>query len=165
MTEQDLFAQEGFPAPEQDETPVSKHGNIPMGILGAFLFSILGGIAYFLVYQLGYVAGICGLVTFLLAQFGYGLLAKTKNKTSPVCLAASIAMTVIMIFVAQFLCMSYEIYQVYAEWEISILDAIKATPSFLADAEVRGAFLKDLALSYIFGIAAVIGTIAKKKKK
>ena len=165
MTEQDMYTQEGFPAPELEENPAPKHGNIPMGILGALLFSILGGVAYFLVYQLGFVAGICGLATFLLAQFGYGLFAKTKNKASAVCIAASLVATVIMIFVAQYFCISYEIFKAYAELEITLVDAIAATPEFLAEPEISGAFIKDLAFAYIFGIAAVVGTISKNKKK
>lgn len=165
MTEQELNTQDVFPGPELDENPASKHGNIPAGILGALLFSIIGGVIYFLVYQLGFVAGICGLATYLLAQFGYGLLAKTKNKASGVCIAVSLVATVVIIFVAQYFCISFEIYKAYAEWEITIADAIAATPEFLTDPDVSGAFIKDLAFAYIFGIAAVVGTISKNKKK
>ncbi len=76
-----------IPTPEQN----NGNGNILAGVVGAFLFSIIGGILYFIVYQAGFVAGICGLVMFVLANFGYKLFAQTKNKASIPGLIASIA--------------------------------------------------------------------------
>ena len=135
------------------------HGNIIAGIVGAFLFSLIGGLLYFVVYQIGIIAGICGLVIFVLANFGYGLFAKTKNKASLVALIVSIVSMIVMIFLAEYFCLSFEIFQVYKELDITIFDAIKATPEFLAEPEISSAVTEDLAFAYIFGFIASIGNI------
>lgn len=142
--------------------------NILAGAVGAFLFSIIGGALYFVIYQAGIIAGICGLVIFTLANFGYGLFARTKNKASIAGLISSVAATVVMIFLAEYFCISFEIYQAFKEFEITIFDAIRATPDFLAEAEIRSAFTEDLVFAYIFGLAASISTIVsivKARKK
>ena len=135
------------------------HGNITAGVVGAFLFSLIGGLLYFVVYQIGIIAGICGLVIFVLANFGYGLFAKTKNKASMVALIVSIVATIVMIFLAEYFCLSFEIFQAYKEMDITIFDAIKATPEFLAEPEISSAVTEDLAFAYIFGFLASIGNI------
>ena len=135
------------------------NGNIYSGIVGAFLLSLVGGIVYFAIYQLNIIAGISGLVIFLLANFGYRLFAKTKNKNSIVALVVAIVMTIVVIFLAEFFCVSFEIYKEFEGWGITFSDAVEATPDFLADPEVKSAFIEDLAFAYIFGFLASISNI------
>ena len=148
----------------QEEPEDNGNGNVIAGIVGAFLFALIGGLLYFIVYQLGIIAGICGLVIFVLANFGYGLFAKTKNKSSAVALVVSIIITVIMIFLAEYICLSYEIFQVYEDYNITIFDAIRATSDFITEPEIAKAVGGDLAFAYVFGLAAVIGNIVNMKK-
>lgn len=145
----------------------SSNGNVLSGVVGAFLFSIIGGLLYFVVYQIGFVAGICGLVIFVLANFGYGLFAKTKDKNSLAGLITSIIAMIVMIFVAEYFCLSFEIYQEYKDAGITFFDAVRATPDFLTMSEVGEAVAGDLAFAYIFGFIASIGniiTIVKARK-
>ena len=142
--------------------------NVLAGIVGAFLFSIIGGLLYFVVYQAGIIAGICGLVIFVLANFGYGLFAGTRKKASMVGLVAAIVATVIMIYVAEYVCVSFEIFQIYKNEGITIFDAIRVTPEFLAEPEVGEAVAEDLVFAYLFGFFATISNIVnivKSKKK
>lgn len=146
------------------------NGNILAGFVGALLFSIIGGLLYFVIYQAGVIAGFCGLVIFVLANFGYGLFARTKNKASMAGLIASILATLIMIFAAEYFCISFEIYQVYKDWDITIFEAVRATPDFLAEPEIWDGFIEDLIFAYVFGFMASIGNIvnivkAKKQKQ
>lgn len=152
------------PAPEIAAEPAvlpkaDGNGNIVAGIVGAFLFSLIGAALYFIVYQLGVIAGVCGLVTFILANFGYGLFAGTKNKNSIVGLISAIVMMLIMIFVAEYFCISYEIFQIYKDEGITIFDAVRATPDFLVEPELAKAVGSDLCFAYIFGIIASISNI------
>ncbi len=148
-----------YPAPS---APVDNgHGNIVAGIVGAVLFAIIGAALYFVVYQMGFIAGICGLVMFVLADFGYGLFAQTKNKTSLVRLAAAVISMLVMIFVAEYLCLSYEIFQAYKEFDVTFFEAFKATPEFLTDPEISGAVIEDLIFAYGFGLLATIGNISQ----
>lgn len=158
------------PAQNVDSDGGSAHGNVLAGIVGAFLFSIIGGLLYFVIYQAGVIAGICGLVMLVLANFGYGLFAKPKRKNSWVCLTVALVATAIMIFVAEYVCVSYEIFKVFEVQGITIFDAVRATPEFLAEPEIGGAFAKDLVVAYLFGLLASLGSISglvksNKKKK
>ena len=166
------FYEGGYPPynviPNNEEN--NGNGNIVAGVVGAFLFSIIGGLLYFVIYQAGIIAGICGLVIFVLANFGYGLFAQTKNKNSIAGLVSAIVATILMIFLAEYVCISYEIYGVYKEFGITFFDAVKATPDFLADPDVSAAVIKDLAFAYIFGFIASISNImnivkARKNKQ
>lgn len=143
------------------------NGNIIAGVVGAFLFSLIGGLLYFAIYQCGYIAGIVGLVIFVLANFGYNLFS--KNKGSIAGLVVSIIVTVVMIFLAEYFCLSFEIYQTFkTEADITFFDAVRATPDFLSEPEVSKAFLGDLAIAYIFSFIASIGSIiniVKARKK
>ena len=65
---------------EQVAAPVRE--NIVAGAVGAFLFSLIGAALYVLIYQANIISGICGLVIFVLASFGYGVFARTKNRSS-----------------------------------------------------------------------------------
>lgn len=156
----------GAPYAEPDD---NGNGNVIAGIVGAFLFSLIGGLVYFVIYQLGIIAGISGLIIFVLANFGYGLFTKTK-KTTTAALVVSIIVAVVMIFLAEYICLSFEIFKVYKDIGITFFDAIRATPRFLSEPEVTGAVAKDLVSAYAFGFIATIGNIvsmvkAKKRGK
>ncbi|MBQ3081428.1 MAG: hypothetical protein IJC49_03145 [Clostridia bacterium] len=157
------------------ETPVeapniNDNGNVLAGIVGAFLFALIGGALYFVIYQLGYIAGICGLVTFVLANFGYGLFARTKNKFSLVALISSIAITLLVIFAAEYLSVAYGIYDITKqEYYITFFDVAKLIPEFFADSEFLIEFLKDLGIAYLFTALAcgsnVMNVIKARKNK
>lgn len=145
---------------------INDNGHIFTGIIGAFLFSIIGGIVYFIVYQLGVIAGICGFIMFVLASLGYRLFAGTKNKLSVAGLVSAIVCTVIMILLAEYACIAFEVYSVYQSEGITVLDAIFGVPSCLTEEGVR-AVLSDLAFSYIFAVLATgksVANIVKARK-
>lgn len=156
--------------PTQNVTPAEPdlgNGNVVAGIVGAFLFALLGGLLYFVIYQVGIIAGICGLAIFVLANFGYTLFAKS-NKNSMVGLVVSVVMMIVMIFVAEYTCLSYEIFKAFKAYDITFFDAVQATPQFMKEPEVIGSVLKDLGFAYLFGIIASISNIknmAKANKK
>ena len=56
--------------------------NVLAGIIGAFLFSLVGGILWFVLYQIGYVASISGLVGVVCAVKGYTFFAKAKRESA-----------------------------------------------------------------------------------
>ena len=139
-------------------------GNVIAGIVGAFLFALIGGILYFIVYQVGYIAGICGLVMFVLANYGYHLFAKGEKDTVTG-LVTAVIMTVVVIFLAEYLSLSYEIYTVFHEdFDITIFDAIRATPDFLTDPDIMGSVGKDLMMAYGFSVIGIIGNFANRRK-
>lgn len=156
--------------PAQDVTPAEQdlgNGNVVAGIVGAFLFSLIGAALYFVIYQVGVIAGICGLAIFVLANFGYTLFAKS-NKNSMVGLVVSVVMMIVMIFVAEYTCLCYEVYDAFKDLGISFFDAVRATPQFIVEPEILQSVIKDLGFAYLFGIIATISNIkniAKANKK
>ena len=139
-------------------------GNVVAGVVGAFLFALIGGLLYFIIYQVGYIAGICGLIIFILANYGYHLFAKGE-KDSMTGLIVAVVMTVLVIFLAEYLSLSYEIFTVFRdEYDITIFDAIRATPDFLSDPEIMGPVAKDLLMAYGFSIIGIISNFANRRK-
>ena len=169
LTNEQITEQNSSVGVAVEEIPVDPNGNIVAGIVGAFLFSAIGGVIYFLIYQLGYIAALSGLITFVLANLGYSLFARVKNKTSMVGLITAIIATVVTLFVAEYLCLSFEILEVFKDEGINFYDAIKLTPIMvISDPEVLGVVIKELVMSYILGgIACVseIVNIVKARKK
>lgn len=135
--------------PNPAELKPQKKENVALGILGAFLFSLAGGLVYFGIYQLGYISWISGLIAVAASYFGYGLFSGNKNSIKGVIFA--LVFSLLMLAAGEYFCLAKEIYDVFkAELEITFGDALAAVPDFLTDAEVRGAVLKDLLLSLLF---------------
>ena len=144
------------------------NGNILAGVVGALLFSLGGGILYFIIYQIGFIAGICGLVIFVLANLGYSVFARTKNKASKVALIVSIAVTIVMIFLSEYISLSFEAYKVFKDYygsAVSIFKIIRFFPKFLSDADIAKLFIHDLLFAYAFGFLATIGNIVNLAKQ
>ena len=57
--------------------------NVIAGIVGAFLFSLAGGALWFVLYLLGFIAGLSGLVGAVCAIKGYSIFAK-KESINPI---------------------------------------------------------------------------------
>lgn len=138
--------------------------NLLLGILGALLFSLIGAVLYFAIYQIGVIAAVCGLAIFLLANFGYVKFSKSGTITTKGIIVSAV-ITLLMIFVSEYFCLSFEIYKVYKnDYDINIFDAIGVTSSFLEDADIKTGFIKDLAIAYILSIVAIVSELVKGKK-
>lgn len=156
--------------PEQPAAPASQvRENIVAGAVGAFLFSLIGVALYVLIYQANIISGICGLVIFVLASFGYGVFARTKNRSSVPNIVVSVIVMAAMIFISEYICISLEIYKVYSDIGITFFDAVSSVPEFLSIPEIRSDFLKELAWAYLFGFAVsasyIVRLVRERKNK
>ena len=142
------------------------NGNVALGALGALLFSVGGGVLYFVLYQMGFLAGISGFVMFWLGCVGYRLFAKTKNKNSIPAMVCAIVAMVIMILLAEYTCLSYEVYQVFSEegFALTFGEAFEGAIELLEEPEVRDMVIEDLVYSYLFGFLAVISDVVRMVK-
>lgn len=145
--------------------PVQKAeaGNVVAGIVGALLFALGGAAVYFLFYQINMVSALSGVVMFVLANFGYGLFARSKGSVAGIVVAAVV--TLVMLFVAEYLCISYEIWKAYRYDGVDIFAAIRVTSAFLEEPEVRKAFFHDLAYAYLFGIIGLVSSVMSHIKR
>ena len=55
---------------------VVKEENFVAGLVGAFLFSLAGGIVWYLLYQIGFIASISGIIGVVCAVKGYAVFGK-----------------------------------------------------------------------------------------
>ena len=146
--------------------------NVLAGAVGAFLFSLVGGILWFVLYQIGFLAAVSGLVGVVCAVKGYTFFAKTKNE-SVKCLVISSIIAVLVLVVAWYICVAYDIYLVYQEWfeagevdfTYTFFESVQVVPYFFAEPDVLTAYLGDLVKGLLFVILGVISYLASREKK
>lgn len=124
-------------------------GNLPAGVVGAFLFSFIGVALWVLINRLGYVAAICGLVMMVCAFKGYEKFGKKLDVPG---IVVSILVVVFMGLVSQYLCVGLDIYEAFADYGVTLMEAMRAVPAFLFDPELdlMSAYLPDLLMGYAF---------------
>ncbi len=128
--------------------------NVLAGIVGAFLFALAGGVLWFVLYLIGFLASISGLVAAVCAIKGYSVFAK-KESTKGIIIAVVIALLVMVI--AWYCGLSYDIVQAYKMWfesgeidyTINFFDAIRNAHLFLADPEIAVSYFIDLAITIL----------------
>ena len=131
--------------------------NVIADIVGAFLFSLVGGVLWFVIYLLGFIAGISGLVGAVCAIKGYSIFAK-KESTKGIIISVIISLLVIV--AAWYMCFAYDIYVAYQDWfaageidfTLTFADSVYNVPYFLSDSEVGPAYIKDLIFGIVFCI-------------
>ena len=146
--------------------------NVLAGAVGAFLFSLVGGILWFLLYQLGYLAAISGIIGVICAVKGYTFFAKTK-KESKACLIISILIAVAVLAITWYLCVGYDIYLAYQDWfaagevdfTLTFFESVRVIPIFFEDSEILIPYLKDLAIGLAFAAIGAISYLASREKK
>ena len=146
--------------------------NILAGAVGAFLFSLVGGILWFVLYQIGYVASVSGLIGVVCAVKGYTFFAKTKDESKK-CLIISVISAVIVLVISWYFCVAYDIYLAYQDWfaagevdfTVTFFEAIRLIPYFFEDTELLVAYLKDLGLGVLFAGIGVLFYLKQREKK
>ena len=144
---------------ETNTTP----SNIPLGVLGAVLGAALGALVWIGVYQLGYMASLCGLLMFFLAMKGYGLLGRKVDKVG-ILLSAVIAF--LMIYLAVYLSWTVSIFLELKELEMNptMEAALEWMKLILSDKEAKGDFMQDLLSGYWLGVLGTVPTVIRHFK-
>lgn len=147
--------------------------NMIAGIVGAFLFSLVGGVLWFLIYMFGFIAGISGLIGAVCAIKGYAIFAKKESVKG---IIISVIISLLVIALAWYFCLAYDIYDVYNEWfeageidfSLSFFESVQLAPMFLADPEIAIPYFKDLAIGLILCIVGggsyVVNSIKNTKR-
>ena len=146
--------------------------NVLAGVVGAFLFSLVGGILWFVLYQIGYLAAVSGLVGVICAVKGYTFFAKTKEESKR-CLIISIITTVVVLAISWYFCVAYDIYLAYQEWfaagevefTYTFFESVQVVPYFFAEPEILIGYLKDLGFGILFAGLGVIYYLSLREKK
>lgn len=148
--------------------------NVLGGTVGAFLFSLIGGVAWFLLYQFGVLAAISGVVGVVCAIKGYAVFGKCESRRG---IVISTVVAFLVIVLAWYFCLSYDVYRAYQVWfengeidyTVTFFEATANAHLYLGEPEIAIAYLKDLAIGLIFCVVGAFGyvkaAIAKAKKQ
>ncbi|MBQ7445610.1 MAG: hypothetical protein IJS71_06715 [Clostridia bacterium] len=145
---------------------------VAAGIAGAFLFSLAGGVAFFVLYQVGIIASMSGFLGVILAIKGYKLFAK-KESVKGIVISSVIAFLVLL--AAWYICISKDVYDAYQLWHqegeidftLTFFQSMAAVPEFMKIGEVASGWLRDLALGLLFalmGSGYTVFTMIKRVK-
>lgn len=142
----------------------NKNENVLAGIVGAFLFSLAGGIIWFVLYQIGFLAAISGVVGVICAIKGYAIFGK-RESVKGVIISTVIAFIVIVL--AWYFCLSYDVYVAYQEWyangevdfTLTFFESVANAHTFLAETEIAVAYFKDLGIGLIFCVVGAFGYV------
>lgn len=158
------------PAAAQAPIPQAEHReNVISGIVGALLFSLAGGICWFLLSRIGYLAGISGLIGVVCAIKGYVIFGK-KESVKGIVISAVIALLVLVL--AWYLSFAYDLLEAYQIWfengEVDSLpgyaDCVRVGYLFFEDAQIAGDYFKNLAFGVLLAIVGCAGTVSTRIK-
>ena len=144
--------------------------NVLLGTLGALLFSLAGGILWFVLYQMGFLAAISGIIGVVCAIKGYSLFAK---KESILGVIIAIVCAIAVMIVAWYFCLCMDVYKAYQELynegfvysPYTFMEAVEAAPAFLEDEEIKAAYTKDLLIGLLLSAVGAISSVASAVKR
>ena len=154
----------------QEPTPIKQpRENILFGIIGAFLFSLVGGVLYYVLYQIGFFASISGVVGIVCAIKGYTFFSGAESKRG---IVVSVITTVVVIMIAWYMCVSGDVYQAYQGWfeagdvdyAPTYFECVRVAWLFIAEIPE---YLLDLGLSILFaglGCWGYVSNLLKRRK-
>ncbi len=149
---------------------INDRENVFAGIIGALLFSLAGGIIWFVLWQIGIIAGISGIIGVICAIKGYSVFAKKESIKG---IVISIIATVVVMVIAWYFCLSMDVYDAYKEWyaegyidyTITFGEAVRGAYVYLEEPEIGPAYIKDLVIGLAFCIIGGVGYVMSAVKR
>ena len=136
--------------------------NVILGIVGALLFSLIGGVVYFLLNLIGYIAAISGFVAVYCAILGYKLFAKGLSKKG---IIVSVIIAAVIITVSWYLCFCsdmlnyYEALSDYGKLNGEPPTFIEYLPHSFKDLAVNPMMFLELILSLVLGAVGCVSYV------
>lgn len=122
--------------------------NPALGLLGAVLGTLAGGLLWFVFFQLGFIAGLAGAVMVIGAVTGYQKLGGHLDKKGAV---ISILVTVLAIYLVNRFCWALEAYQEMKNYGAAFLDVFIYLEEWMNDSGWK-IYYGSLATGYILTI-------------
>lgn len=138
---------------------VQEPENITKGIIGAIGGSLLGSIVLIILYQIGVVAAISGLIMAALAAVGY---EKIGGKMSRKGAIATIVVVLAVIFLAYNIAVTIELMRAFKEagYNMPFFTVFTKIFTYLGNGYIdSGAYIGNLVLVYIFSIIGSVGLL------
>ena len=126
-----------------------------MGVLGAFLGSLVGVVVIIALSRLGIVAAVSGLVMSIAAMKGYEKLAGSLSRRGVI---VTVALIVVMTFVADWIDWGIVVADAL---HMDLVEAVLALPAVMDAGLIdMGSYLGNLAMLYVFVAVGAAATIA-----
>ncbi len=143
--------------------------NVLFGIIGAFLFSLVGGVMYVVLSMIGFIAAISGLIGVVCAIKGYTFFAKKESKKGIIISVIISALVLVIAWYVGFCIGLVDAYELWyetgeADFVPTIFEALQFGFLYIPD---NLSFLWDLVLS--LGLGAIgcwsyVATTLKRQK-
>lgn len=137
--------------------------NFVLGILGAFVGSLIGVALWVIIWQLGYIAGIAGAAMIVCAMLGYQKLGKALDIKG---IIASCLISVVMIFVANQLSWSVMVAMELKKFGITIefFELNRELFALIEEAGLMSDFIGELVIGYLLFIVAGFSYVVQSFK-
>ncbi|MBQ4036759.1 MAG: hypothetical protein IJC84_01375 [Clostridia bacterium] len=153
-----------------DQQILETRENVLAGCVGAFLFSLAGGILWFILYQVGFMAGLSGLVGVVCAIKGYSIFAKKESIKG---IVIAVLMAILVMVLAWYLCLSLDVYNAYQDWfaagevdfTLTYGESVRSAYLFLADSEILISYLTDLGLGLLLCVVGAYRSVIEAVKR
>jgi len=137
-----------------------------MGVLGAFLGALVGGVLWTLIGCLGFVSGWIAVAIFFLAQFGY---KKLNGRSDGFGVIISLVFGLLIIIPATYVSFGFSLFtELNTQGNFGFLEVLRDMPFYMERYDLWPDFLKTLGQGYLFsGIAALwllFGSLGRKKR-
>lgn len=145
-----------------------RKGGIGLGLLGALLGAVVGGLLWTVIGALGIVSGWIGILIILFAYTGYKILSRRADKIG---MAISLIFSILIVIPATYLVYGWSYYCAVNESMSGFTPLFRALlemPGYMERFELWGDFFGDVVTGYIFMIIAgaymLFANIGKKNK-
>lgn len=153
-------------------SPIIQEKKRGMGVLGAVLGALAGGIIWTIIGCLGYISGWIAILIFVLAQAGYNKFSGTPKgaDVDKFGVIISVVLGLFIIIPANYVSYSYVVYKALNEYgNFPFFEVLRDMPVYMERYELWGEFGANLGMGYLFtGIAAIymlFASLGKKGKK
>lgn len=120
------------------------------GLVGAVLGALAGGVLWVLIYKLGYIAGLAGLLIAILSLKGYEKFGGYLDVKGVI---ASVIVIVAAILMANRMAWAWEAYDALKDYDWTFFDCYRELIYILKSSEIYNVYLRDLLMG--LGLTAV----------
>ncbi len=132
---------------EQNKVNVrTRSSNLLGGLVGAALGALIGAALYVLVYQIGFIAGICGFVMAVLAMKFYEKLGGCLDLKGVI---VSIAVVLVAVFFANRLAWAVSAYRELRHLKWDFFDCYNQLDYIIETTELQSSYVSDLTVGYL----------------
>ncbi len=139
-----------------------KRQKTALGLLGALIFALFGGLLWIGLYQVGYFTSLSGLVTGIACVKGYCAFSKDNGKRSVI--IASV-MSVTVVSAAWYLCLSGDVLEAYESWyvqgkinyTVTFWQSFTSAYRFLSTPAVARTYFADLVVGIVLAVMGSVG--------